>query len=147
MISERILKNKSLPMGAERIVERLGEEGKEVLFVIVGDLAKDGKYSGSALIFTKDTVTVYDEHAEEEEKCYCFSDLTYVRSKRMYGNATLSAQMPSGKREIFFRYTYAVASLCDAAALFINNVKSGGNLNEETAQNAAERFFTPERNA
>ena len=133
MISECILKNKALPEGAERIVERMTDEGQEVLFVIVGDLTEKGKYSGSALIFTKDSVTVFDESVDGMERSYLFSEMKDVRSKRMYGNATLSAVMPSGRREIFFRYTYSVASLCDAAALFISNVRDGGNLNEETA--------------
>ena len=56
-----------------------------------------------------------------------------VLSKRMYGNATLSAVMPDGKRKIFFRYTYAVAALCDAAALFIGHVRDGANLDDELA--------------
>ena len=56
-----------------------------------------------------------------------------VRAKRMYGNATLSAKMKGGKREIFFRYTYGVAPLCDAAALFISHLKEGKPFNEEYA--------------
>ena len=41
--------------------------------------------------------------------------------------------MPDGKRKIFFRYTYSVAALCDAAALFINHIRDGGDKNEELA--------------
>ena len=51
----------------------------------------------------------------------------------MYGNATLSAVMPDGRREIFFRYTYSTAALCDAAALFINHLNDGAPLNDELA--------------
>lgn len=41
--------------------------------------------------------------------------------------------MPDGKRTVFFRYTYSVAALCDAAALFINHINEGADLNEELA--------------
>ena len=44
MVLERILKNKKLPDGAEAIVNRMANEGDEVLFVIVGDLSEKAKY-------------------------------------------------------------------------------------------------------
>ena len=56
-----------------------------------------------------------------------------VQSKRMYGNATLSAIFPDGKRKVFFRYTYSVASLCDASALFINHLNDSADFDEENA--------------
>ena len=127
-----ILKNKPIPQGAQAIADRLIEEEKKILFVIVGDLALNGKYAETAAFFLADSVIVYDGK-KGEEKTYLFKDMAEVQSKRMYGNATLSAKMPDGKRVVFFRYTYAVASLCDASALFINHVNEGGDLNEEAA--------------
>ena len=127
-----ILKNKPIPQGAQAIVDRLIEEEKKILFVIVGDLALNGKYAETAAFFLPDSVIVYDGK-QGEEKTYLFKDMTEVQSKRMYGNATLSAKMPDGKRVVFFRYTYAVASLCDASALFINHINEGCDLNEEAA--------------
>ncbi len=131
MISERIFKNKTLPKAAESAVEKMTDAGEEVLFVIVGDLAKNGRYSETSLIFTAKSVTYVEREGELER--YSFSDISDVKAKRMYGNATLSAVMSGGKREIFFRYTYAVSALCDAAALFINHVREGANINEESA--------------
>lgn len=127
-----ILKNKPLPKGAEPIVERMLNEGEDIIFVIVGDLTLAGKYAETALIFTKDSVTAYDAK-EGESITYPFADLSDVTSKRMYGNAVLSAVMPDGKRKVFFRYTYAVAALCDAAALFISHVRDGENFDDERA--------------
>ncbi len=127
-----VLKNKPLPEGAKAIVENMLSNGERVLFVIVGDLTKNGRYAETALIFTPDSVTAYDAVPGESKK-YMFSELTEVKSKRMYGNATLSAVMQNGKREIFYRYTYSVASLCDAAALFISHVRDGENLDDELA--------------
>ena len=114
-----ILKNKPIPKAAEPVIEKIRESGEEIEFVIVGDMSLTGKYAECALIFTKTSVTLHDPLIEGT-RTYLFSDMSEVRSKRMYGNATISAVMPSGKREIFFRYTYSVATLCDSAALFIS---------------------------
>ena len=127
-----VLKNKPLPKGAVPIVERIANSDERLLFVIVGDLSQSGKYAETALIFTPTSVTAYDSATETENR-YEFADMSDVRAKRMYGNATLSAVMPSGRREIFFRYTYAIAALCDAAALFISHVRDGENLDDEAA--------------
>ena len=127
-----VLKNKPLPKGAAPIVERILSSDEKLLFVIVGDLSLSGKYAETALIFTESSVTSYDS-ASETEKRYAFSNMTDVKSKRMYGNATLSAVMPNGKREIFFRYTYSISALCDAAALFISHINEGKSLDDETA--------------
>ena len=127
-----VLKNKPIPKDAQPIIDRLREQGENILFVIVGDLAKNGKYANTALIFTEKSVISFDGKTDSEQT-YLFSEMSEVQSKRMYGNATLSAVMTGGKREVFFRYTYSVAALCDAAALFINHVNEGADLNEEIA--------------
>ena len=127
-----ILKNKPLPEGAVPLVKEITDRGERVLFVIVGDLSLSGKYAETALIFTPESVTAYDSETNTSRR-FSFAEMEDVRAKRMYGNATLSAVMPNGKREIFFRYTYAVAALCDAAALFISHVRDGENLDDETA--------------
>ncbi len=129
---ELILKNKPIPKGAEPIIEELKSGGENVLFVIVGDLGLNGRYTDTALIFTDKEVVSYGGSREQTNR-YAFSDMSEVVAKRMYGNATLSAKMQSGSRVVFFRYTYSVAALCDAAALFINHINSGSPLNEELA--------------
>ncbi len=127
-----ILKNKDLTENVEQLVKRLGSESQKVLFVISGDLSLNGKYAESALIFTENSVVCYDGVPGEERR-YFYRDMENVVSKRMYGNATLSARMQDGKRVIFFRYTYAIAALCDAAALFINHTNDGASMQEELA--------------
>ncbi len=127
-----VLKNKPLPEGAKAIVEKMNDDGENVLFVIVGDMSLNGKYAETALIFTKTSVTYFCSEGEVT-RSYAFSDMKDVKSKRMYGNATLSAVMPSGKREIFYRYTYSIAALCDSAASFISRIRDGGNLDDELA--------------
>ena len=132
MDSKFILKNREIPKAVQPIVDRMTSDGEKVLFVIVGDLALNGKYAESALVFTENSVVCYDG-APGEEKRYFYRDMEEVIAKRMYGNATLSAKMPDGKRVVFFRYTYAVASLCDAAALYINHLNEGADKQEELA--------------
>lgn len=126
-----ILKNKPLPKCAEPVVEKMIDSGEQILFVIVGDLNLKGNYDDSALIFTKKSVVRVG--GEEPEQRYEYSEMKDVQSKRMYGNATLSAILPDGKRKVFFRYTYSVASLCDASALFINHLNDGADFDEENA--------------
>lgn len=132
MDSKFILKNREIPEHVQPVVDGMVENGEKVLFVIVGDLSLKGKYAESALIFTEDSV-VSCNGAAGDEKRYFYRDMTEVIAKRMYGNATLSAKMPNGKRVVFFRYTYAVAALCDAAALYINHVNEGADKQEEFA--------------
>ncbi len=127
-----ILKNKPLPEIAEKVIEKEIGDGNEVIFVIVGDLNLKGRYSQTALIFTWESAIYVDAETGEESR-FVFSEMREVVAKRMYGNATLSALMPDGKRKIFFRYTYSVASLCDAAALFINHIRDGEERSEELA--------------
>ena len=130
--TEFILKNKPIPKAAQPVIEQMKNDGENILFVIVGDLGLNGKYADTALIFT-DNAVVSVNGSSEDARRYSFADMKEVVAKRMYGNATLSALMPNGKREVFFRYTYSVAALCDASALFINHVNDGAELNEEIA--------------
>ena len=133
---EFILKNKPIPSEAQPVIEKMRNNGENILFVIVGDLGLNGRYAKTALIFTDDAVVSFNGDAEKVNR-YSISDMSDVVAKRMYGNATLSAVMPNGKRVVFFRYTYSVASLCDAAALFINHLNEGKPKNEELAVMAA----------
>lgn len=130
MDKELILTNKPLPAQAQQLVDRLVEQEEQILFVIVGDLALNGHYADTALIVTDRAAICYDGDPDKV-LTFSFSSMRKVESKRMYGNATLSALMPDGKRVVFFRYTYSVASLCDAAALFINHMNDGAELTEE----------------
>ena len=129
---EHIYKNKPIPEGAKDILSGMIDAGENVQFAIIGDLSKNGRYCETALFFTDKRVVAYDGKPGESVS-YLFSEMKNVEAKRMYGNATLSAEMPSGKREIFFRYTYSIAALCDAAALFVSHVRDGENIFDEAA--------------
>ncbi len=127
-----LLKNKELPSEAVAIASSLAESGDKALFAIVGDMSLGGRYGETTLLFTATKAVLYDASLDAPRE-FLYEDMEDVRAKRMYGNATLSAKMKGGKREIFFRYTYGVAPLCDAAALFISHIKEGKPFNEEYA--------------
>ena len=110
MNMEMILKNKKIPADAVPIAEQLTGNGERVLFAIVGDLSLKGKYADTVVFFTEKALVAYDGVPGESAR-YEYADMADVVSKRMYGNATLSAKMKDGKRKVFFRYTYAVAAL------------------------------------
>ncbi len=139
MNSQIILKNRDLPKGAEALIEKMTEDGEKALFTIVGDLSLKGKYEGTALIFTENSVVCYDGVPGEERR-YFYSEMKEVKSKRMYGNAVLSAVMQNGAREEFFRYTSAIASLCDTVALYINRINDGES--KEECYSMMESAFT-----
>ncbi len=129
---QMLLKNKDLPQGAGSLVASLSESGETVLFAIVGDMTLCGSYGETTLLFTKTQAVLYDSSLPCA-RYFPYADMQEVRAKRMYGNATLSAKMKGGGREIFFRYTYGIAPLCDAAALFISHLNEGKSFNEEYA--------------
>ena len=129
---EMLLKNKELPERAVPLVASLSESGDKALFAIVGDMCLNGKYGETTLLFTAKKAVLYDSSIDAVRE-YPYEDMEDVRAKRMYGNATLSAKIKGGKREIFFRYTYGVAALCDAAALYISHLNEGKSFNEEYA--------------
>lgn len=132
MDSGFILKNRELTKEVEEIINKVKSDGEKVLFVISGDLSLKGKYADAALIFTEDSVISYDG-VPGDYKRYFYREMDSAVSKRMYGNATLSAKLEDGQRAVLFRYTYSVAPLCDAAALFINRINEGADIQEELA--------------
>ena len=129
-------KNKAIPHEAEAVAAGIEEGGEKIRFAIVGDLTTAGKYAEPVLFFT-DTAVYTACDTPREPKKYLYADMKDVRTKRMYGSAVLSAEMPDGKREIVFRYTYIIASLCDAAAVFVNHMRDGADIADEMETIAA----------
>ncbi len=127
-----IIKNKPLPSHAEAVANALIQNQQQPLFIIVGDLDLKGNYADSALIFTKQAL-IYCESEKTDPLRIDFARLSSVSAKRMYGNATLSAVVDGKERQILFRYTYSVATLCDAAALFVNHLNHGADFSSEFA--------------
>ena len=117
--------NKAMPDDARGWAENQLCDGETVLFAVVGDLSLFEKYAVSTLLITSRRAVIVDENHENGFFSAAFSDIEKVSVKRMYGNARMNFTLKSGEEVTAFRYTYAVADLCDVAAAFIEAVGRG----------------------
>lgn len=125
-----MLKNKDIP---EQLVSKLRQyetEDDPVLFAVIGDLSLRSNYSETLLAVTKSRAIVIDDTIEGGAAVYMHADVEKAAVKRMYGNAVLKLTI-KGKTLSVFRFTYAVAALCDTAAVFIEKMHAGADLDEE----------------
>ncbi len=117
--------NKAMPDDARGWVENQLCDGEKVLFAVVGDLSLFEKYATATLVITSRRAVIVDENHENGFFSAAFSDIEKVSVKRMYGNARMNFKMKDGREETVFRYTYAVAELCDVAAAYIEAIGRG----------------------
>ena len=101
-----------------------------VLFAIVGDVSGECKYSQNTLVVCGSYVYTYDFTKDEVGPKYYIKDIAKVYNKRMYGNAVMRIEMVNGEKHDLFRYTFAVAGLCDSASYFITSVHDGMSVEE-----------------
>lgn len=123
-----ILINKEIP---EELFQKLLDvhaescnEDEKILFAIVGDLTLDAKYGVNILAVTEKRCFTIDE--DGNMLCSFFhADAEKVKVKRMYGNARLIITDADEKEHIVLRFTYAVATLCEMAADYIEDIAAG----------------------
>ena len=120
--------NREMPKALAERLEARSFDSEKILFAIVGDLNAEGKYGDCAFVVTDKGFLVV---AEDSIREFTYDQISSIRSKRMYGNACLYLEGKGIKNRRVFRYTYSVASLCDMAVQFINNVLDGMDLGEE----------------
>lgn len=128
--SMELLKNKKLSDRLANKLESFDVAGDPFLFVIVGDLSLKSTYSETMMAVSAKRILIVDEALENAEEVYAIANIEKATVKRMYGNAVLRFTV-NGKEKDVFRFTYSVASLCDTAALFINNVHNGEDASTE----------------
>ena len=127
-----ILTNKPIPEALLARAETVLAAQETPLFAIVGDLNLKGRYDESLLVVTKERLFVLDSCHKDGLFSVEHSAAEEAEVKRMYGNAVLRARI-DGKLRMLFRFTYATASLCDAAADFTKNVSEGADSAKEFA--------------
>ena len=125
------LYNKAMPDDARGWAEKQLCDGEKILFAVVGDLSLFEKYAASTLVITSRRAVIVDENHENGFFSAAFSDIEKVSVKRMYGNARMNFKLKSGEEVTVFRYTYAVADLCDVAASYIEAVGKGEDEKEQ----------------
>lgn len=123
-----MLINRAMPETLKERLHHALSENERILFAIVGDLGLDGKYGDSALIATDCRFLVL---SDENLCAYTYRDVSSIRVKRMYGNAGILLKTETKKETVIFRFTYAVAALCDMAVQFISNIVDGKDMAEE----------------
>lgn len=125
-----LLKNKNISNNLEKALKSCETVEDPFLFVIIGDLSLKNKYSETMLAVSAKRVVIIDEALETGMEIYQIENIENASVKRMYGNAVLRFTI-KGKTIPVFRFTYSVATLCDTAALFINGVHNGNDINEQ----------------
>jgi len=125
---EHLLVNRAIPAELKQKLYSHLDEDEAVLFGIVGDLNLSGKYEDTLLAATEARFLVIDK---ETAISYPYDGVVSAKVKRMYGNAAIVLERKGEKKCRVFRFTYAIASLCDMAAQFIASLSNGGNLDEE----------------
>lgn len=136
MAEIKTFSNKPIPEKISETAQKvLGDD--KILFTVVGDLNLDGKYDDSAFFVTGTCALAVDSKHEKGYRLYRFDEIEKVIVKRMYGNAIIRIRLKTPedsekkKIEIALRFTYANADIADAAAIFINNVNDGMDLDEQ----------------
>ncbi|MBR5010930.1 MAG: ABC transporter ATP-binding protein, partial [Clostridia bacterium] len=123
-----ILINKELPKGLfeklKNVCAEVCEGDEKLLFAIVGDLTLDAKYDLSVLAVTNKRSMSLDKDMNVLLSLM-HSEVEGAQVKRMYGNARLTIQKKSGEKCVIFRFTYAVATLCEMAADYVEKMAEG----------------------
>ena len=131
--------NKKLSKEDWQQLEKAIPETERLLFVIVGDLNLGSRYDRSVLAVTDQRIYGFDSEFPNGVRTHEYGKVRRAYVKRYYGNAVLVFSMDDPEREFvdltkeytnFIRFSYKVASLYDAAAVFIQSVAAGEDLEE-----------------
>lgn len=107
-----------------RLMDAAGADGP-ILFTIVGELSGEAHYSHVALAFCADSFFTYSFDTDERSCSYRIADVDEIYNKRMYGNGVMRVRLTGGETKDVYRFTFAVAALCDAAVFFVKSVHDG----------------------
>lgn len=131
--TKHFLSNASIDESVTAKINSMLSPGEKLLFVIKGDLNLKSKYdtvyfaAGSEAIYRIDDTAALDGKI----KSIPYGEIRESAVKRYYGNAMLVIKSENDISTDFVRFSYRVASLFDAAAIFVQRIARGGNLDEE----------------
>ena len=106
------------------------QEVDPILFAIIGEIDGKNRYDTVALAVTANVIFTVNLTTGTASSPITFHDIDSVFTKRMYGNGLLRVRQKGGSVQDVFRFTFTVASLCDATITFINDVKGGESVDE-----------------
>jgi len=124
-IKKELITNTALSADETEKVRSLEAPGHPWLFAVIGGISIKSEFCRSALLVSDCDVMTYEFDTGHEGQRVKFEDVKSAANKRMYGNAILRLTMNSGDIVNIFRYTFAVNTLCESAASFINSIIGG----------------------
>ena len=124
-MNDMFLTNQKLSEEQSKQIRNLTGEEDPALFVIVGEISTVAKYSRSFLILTSRRLISYDSEKETVQAELAYEEIEEILNKRMYGNGMMRVRKKDGTVCNVFRFTFTIASLCDAAANFVTEVIGG----------------------
>ncbi|MCQ2426801.1 MAG: ABC transporter ATP-binding protein/permease [Clostridia bacterium] len=127
-----LLTNTSLTAAEIQAVRSLEAPGHPWLFAVIGGISIKSEFCRSALLVSDCDIMTYEFDTGHEGQRVSFSDIKSAQNKRMYGNAILRLTLQNDDIVNIFRYTFAVNTLCESAATYINSMING--------EDAAEAF-------
>ena len=128
-----ILLNQKLDENRLSAIRSLGTQDEPVLWAIVGEISESAKYSKCVLVATRSSLFTYNFDTQECSQRYRFSDIKEIYTKRMYGNGIMRVRTNDGELNDVFRFTFSVATLCDAAMTYVTDIRDGESVEEALA--------------
>lgn len=130
MLPEKLLTNKVVPERFGDAFSGIKKDDETPLFALVGDLDLKGNYGVSVLFATEKRFYAFDDCHDGGCMIIELTDVSESKVKRLYGNAMLRCETEDGQKTLF-RFTYAIAALADAAAVYAENVSKGEDAAKE----------------
>jgi len=118
----------------------LSTEEEPILFAVVGEISAKAHYGTTVLLGTCAHLFTYDFVNESCSEKTAIADIEEIYNKRMYSNGLMRAKMKDGSRRELFRFTFSVATLCDAVLHYVNEINSGDS-SPEAAYEAIESTY------
>ena len=105
----------------------IGLSGPEepVLFAVVGNISDRARYHTNVLLATRAHLFTSNFDTGECSAKLAFTDVEHIYNKRMYGNGLMRAKLKDGSTREIFRFTFAIASLCDAVLSYVTGIRDG----------------------
>ena len=134
------LTNVKLEEKQVQTILKLSCEEEPILFAIVGEITSQAHYGRTVLLGTKAHLFTYDFETETCSEKTEISQIEEIYNKRMYSNGLMRVKMKDGSRRELFRFTFSVATLCDAVIHYVNEINSGDS-NPEAAFGGIEATY------
>ena len=130
MMDTPFLINQKLTDSQIQTILSLGSEDEPILFAIVGEISLKARYGKCVLLATRSHLFTYDFDKETCSERIAFSEVREIYNKRMYGNGMMRVRTQDGTLRDLFRFTFTVTALCDAAMIFVKDIRDGVSVEE-----------------